>query len=116
MSDANRTSVVSANADGSVLSVVVAPRAARSTIELLADGAIQIRVTAPPVDGAANAALLRFLADVLDVPRSRLEIISGATSRRKRIKVGGLTPGELETRLRAALGTRHSSEFHSGSS
>jgi uncharacterized protein len=113
---ADRTSVVSAHPDGSVFSVMVAPRAARSTIEQLANGAIQIRVAAPPVDGAANAALLRFLADVLDVPRSRLEIISGAASRRKRIKVGGLTPGELETRLRAALGTRHSSGSHSGSS
>ena len=98
-----RASRVSAHAAGSVLSVVVAPRAARSTIEQLADGAIQIRVTAPPVDGAANAALLRFLADRLDVPRSRLKIISGASSRRKHIIVGGLTPGELETRLQAAL-------------
>jgi uncharacterized protein len=111
-----RASRVSAHADGSVLSVVVAPRAARSTIEQLADGAIQIRVTAPPVDGAANAALVRFLADRLDVPRSRLKIISGASSRRKHIIVGGLTPGELETRLQAALGERLSSGSHSVSS
>jgi uncharacterized protein YggU (UPF0235/DUF167 family) len=60
-------------------------------------------VAAPAVDGAANAALLRFLAGVLDVPRSRLEIIGGASSRRKRITVNGLTPDDLETRLQAAL-------------
>ena len=102
----NRASGVSKHAHGSVLSVVVVPRAARSSIEQLADGAIQIRVAAPPVDGAANAALLRFLAGVLDVPRSRLEIIGGASSRRKRITVRGLTPDELETRFRAALGKR----------
>ena len=100
---ANRVSGVSAHAHGSALSVVVVPRAARLSIEQLADGAIQIRVTAPPVDGAANAALLRFLADMLDVPRSRLEIISGVSSRRKRVTVDSLTPDELESRLRAAL-------------
>jgi uncharacterized protein len=103
-SGANRASGVSKHARGSILSVVVVPRAARSSIEQLADGAIQVRVAAPPVDGAANAALLRFLAGVLDVPRSRLEIIGGSSSRRKRISVNGLTPGELETRLQAALG------------
>jgi uncharacterized protein len=102
---ANRASRVSKHARGSVLSVTVVPRAARSSIEQLADGAIQVRVAAPPVDGAANAALLRFLAGVLDVPRSRLEI-TGASSRRKRITVSGLTPDELETRLHAALHER----------
>ena len=94
---------VSPHAHGSVLSVVVAPRAGKSSIERLADGAIQVRIAAPPVDGAANAALLRFLAGVLDVPRSRFEIVSGASSRRKRIVIAGLAPDELETRLQAAL-------------
>jgi uncharacterized protein (TIGR00251 family) len=103
---ANCVSGVSKHARGSVLPVIVTPRAARSSIEQLADGAIQVRVAAPPVDGAANAALLRFLAGVLDVPRSRLEIIGGASSRRKRITVNGLTPDELETRLQAALHER----------
>jgi uncharacterized protein len=105
-SGANRASGVLKHAHGSVLSVVVVPRAAKSSLEQLADGAIQVRVAAPPVDGAANAALLRFLAGVLDVPRSRLEITGGASSRRKRITVSGLTPDELETRLHAALHER----------
>jgi uncharacterized protein len=103
---ANRASGVSKHVRGSVLSVVVVPRAARSSLEVLADGVIQVRVAAPPVDGAANIALLRFLAAALDVPRSRLKITSGASSRRKRIIVSGLMPDELETRLRAALGKR----------
>jgi uncharacterized protein (TIGR00251 family) len=102
-SGADRASGVSPHAHGSVLSVVVAPRAGRSSIERLADGAIQIRVAAPPVDGAANAALLRFLAGVLGLPRSRFEIISGASSRRKRIVIAGLPPDELESRLQLAL-------------
>ena len=101
----DRASGVSPHTHGSVLSVVVAPRAGKSSIERLADGAIQVRVAAPPVDGAANAALLRFLADVLDIPRSRFEIAFGASSRRKRIVIAGLAPNELETRLQAALGT-----------
>ena len=63
---------------------------AKSSIAQLSDGAIQIRVAAPPVEGAANAALLRFLADILDVPRSRLEITSGASTRRKRVVIACL--------------------------
>jgi len=74
-----------------------------SSIAQLPDGTIQVRIAAPPVDGAANTALLRFLADILDVPRSRLEIISGASSRRKRIVIAGLAADEVETLLQAAL-------------
>jgi uncharacterized protein len=101
---ANRASDVSKYRNGSLLSVLVFPRAGKSSIAQLADGTIQIRVAAPPVDGAANAALLRFLAGMLDVPRSRLSIASGASSRRKRISVDGIAPDELERRLQAALG------------
>lgn len=101
---ASRASGVSTHPRGSVLSVAVVPRAGTSSIAQLADGAIQVRVAAPPVDGATNAALLRFLAGALDVPQSRLEIVSGASSRRKRIRVGGLTAEELGSRLQVALG------------
>ena len=102
----NRASGVPTHARGSVLSVVVVPRASRPSIERLADGTVQVRVSAPPVDGAANAALVRFLADLLDVPRRRMEIISGASSRHKRINIAGVEPDELETRIQAALGKR----------
>jgi uncharacterized protein len=100
---ANRALGVANHPHGSLLSVVVVPRSGKSSIAQLADGTIQIRVAAPPVDGAANAALLRFLAAMLDVPRSRLSITSGASSRRKRISVEGVAPEELERRLQAAL-------------
>ena len=102
--DPNRAFEVATHTHGSLLSILVVPRAGRSSIEQLADSTVQVRVAAPPVDGAANAALLRLLADILDVPRSRLEIASGASSRRKRISVDGVAPDELETRLQAALG------------
>ena len=95
---------ISSHARGSALSITVVPRAGRSSIEESTDGTLRVRVAAPPVDGAANVALLRFLADVLDVPRSRLEIASGKSNRHKRVVVEGMTPGELQERLRVALG------------
>ncbi len=98
-----RASEESKYPNASLLSVLLVPRAGKSSMAQLADGTIQIRVAAPPVDGAANAALLRFLAGILDVPRSRLAIASGASSRRKRISVDGIAPDELERRLQAAL-------------
>jgi uncharacterized protein (TIGR00251 family) len=100
---ASGASGVSRHPHGSLLSVVVVPRAGKSSIAQLADGTIQIRVAAPLVDGAANASLLRFLAKILAVPRSRIEIVSGASSRRKRIFIAGMASDDLETRLHAAL-------------
>ncbi|MGH2617149.1 MAG: DUF167 domain-containing protein [Thermomicrobiales bacterium] len=97
---------MAAHARGSVLAVTVVPRASKVGLEQSVDGELRIRLTAPPVDGAANAALLRFLADVLDIPRSRLTIVSGATSRRKRIVVEGIPVANLESRLQTALGHR----------
>ena len=87
-----------------MLSVTVVPRAGRSSIEEATDGTLRVRVAAPPVDGAANAALLRFLAGVLEVPRSRLEIAFGKSNRHKRVIVAGMTPSELQKRLNDALG------------
>jgi uncharacterized protein len=102
--DSTPGSPISSHARGSALSVTVVPRAGRTSIEESTDGTLRARVAAPPVDGAANATLLRLLADVLDVPRSRLEIASGLSSRHKRVVVEGMTPGELQKRLRVALG------------
>lgn len=97
---------LSASAHGAVLAVTVAPRASQTDMERMADGTIRVRLAAPPVDGAANTALLRFLADALELPRSRLTIASGATSRRKRIVMEGVGVAELDAKLRTAL-TRH---------
>ena len=63
---------------GSAIAVRVTPRASRNKIvEMMADGTIKIHIAAPPVDGEANEALIRFLAEVLNVPKSRLEIVGG---------------------------------------
>lgn len=54
------------------------------------DGAIKIRLAAPPVDGAANAALIEFIADQLGIPKSRVRLVAGASSRRKTVEIEGV--------------------------
>ncbi len=73
--------------DGVRLEVYLQPKASRSEIVGLYGEALKIKVKAPPVEGKANKALLLFLADLLGLPRRRLEIISGLTSRRKSIYI-----------------------------
>jgi hypothetical protein len=59
------------------------------------DGSLKIRLTAPPVDGAANEALIKFLSDTLDLSKSQVEIVSGQTSREKRIKIIGMSESDV---------------------
>jgi uncharacterized protein (TIGR00251 family) len=73
------------------ISVYVAPRAAANKVVGLHSGAIKISLTAPPVDGAANKALLEFLAGALGMPRSSLSLVSGHTSRNKLVRVLGVS-------------------------
>ena len=84
------------------MTVRITPRASRDEIVGEREGVLLVRVTAPPVDGAANEALVRLLAKVVGVPRGDVLIASGATSRTKIVDVAGL---ELhEVRLRLGLG------------
>ena len=71
--------------DGVVFKVLVQPRSSKNMIAGLHDGALKIKLTAPPVDNAANKMGLKFLAKSLGVARSNLEIIAGQTSRHKQI-------------------------------
>lgn len=77
------------------LIVHVVPRARRTEVAGPYGDAIRIRIAAPPVDGAANTELLRFLAQRLGVARSRLEITAGASGRRKTVSVSGLSPEQV---------------------
>lgn len=86
------------------LVVRVQPRARRTEVTDAAADPIRIRVAAPPVDGAANEALVAFLADALGVSRSRLSIVAGATGRTKQVAVEGMTPDEARRRLAASAG------------
>ena len=75
------------------------PRAGRSGIAGLRDGALLVRLAAAPVDGAANAELIAVLAKALDLPRNRIEIVSGERSRSKRVRVTGLDARRALTAL-----------------
>lgn len=75
--------------------VRVIPRAKKTTVSGERDGAIVIRLAAPPVDGAANAALIEFLSDILDLPRRQIRIVSGEKNRTKRVAIAGLALNEI---------------------
>jgi uncharacterized protein (TIGR00251 family) len=77
----------------------VIPRAPRSRVDGERGGAILIRLAAPPVDGAANAALVAFLAEALDLPRRSVTIVAGETSRDKRVRIDGLDESAVRARL-----------------
>ena len=79
-----------------VVDVLVQPRASRAKIGPRHDGRIKIAVTAPPVDGEANAAVIELLAKSLGVARSAVEVIAGASSRRKTIRIAGVTAAQIE--------------------
>ena len=77
---------------GAVLELLVQPRASRTRVVGEHDGRLKIQLAAPPVDGEANAALLAFLADALEVKRADVALLAGESGRRKRVRVAGLTP------------------------
>lgn len=79
--------------------VRVQPNARKSELVGFSDSAWQVRVSAPPVKGKANAALIALLSEVLSVGKSRLSIIKGNTSRNKVITVDGLSEAEVIKRL-----------------
>ena len=86
-------------ASGAILEVRVTPRAGRTEAVGWQGGALVIRLAAPPVEGAANEALLAFLARVLDVPRRSVTLAGGTRSRRKRVRVANLSTDQLAQRL-----------------
>jgi uncharacterized protein (TIGR00251 family) len=88
-----------AQPDGVLLSVKLQPRASRNEIGAPLGDELKIKVTAPPVDAAANQALVELLAKKLDCSRGRVELIRGQTSRHKTVKLYGFTPEEVAEKL-----------------
>ena len=84
---------------GILLSVKLQPRAAKNEIGTPLGDELKIKVTAPPVDSAANEALLELLAEKLDCARGRVELIRGQTSRHKTVLLRGFKPDEILARL-----------------
>ena len=84
------------------LDVRVVPRAGRTEIAGVRDGAIVVRLAAAPVDGAANAELIDLLARTLRVPKRAISIVSGERSRSKRVRIAGLTREQVTAGLAEA--------------
>lgn len=94
------------HAEGIVLAVTVQPRASRNQIVGVHGDALKIKLTAPPVENAANRMCIQFLAKCLGLPRSAVEIVSGHTSRRKHLLIRSISktsPAEDRTALKAKL-------------
>ena len=92
-------SVVTTVPGGVRIRIRVQPRASRSEVAGVQGNDLKVRLTAPPVEGAANDALIRFLAESLDVPRSSLSLVSGHASRTKVVELRGVS----ESAVRRAL-------------
>jgi uncharacterized protein YggU (UPF0235/DUF167 family) len=90
-------------AGGASLAVRVIPRAGRTRIAGVREGALLVRLAAAPVDGAANDALIELLAGALGVASRALSLAAGAHARTKRVTVAGLSPTELTRRVSAIL-------------
>lgn len=93
---------ISAKASAVQFAVRVQPGAGRSQCVGEYGGALKIRIAAPPVDGRANEALRRFLAECLNVPASAVKIAAGEHSRTKRVEIFGVTPDQIRALAKPA--------------
>ncbi len=85
--------------EGVLLKIHVQPKASRNSIAGIFNGALKIKVQAPPADGAANKACIALLSKLLKVPKSHISIKSGHKSRDKTLKLKGLSIDEAQARL-----------------
>jgi uncharacterized protein (TIGR00251 family) len=84
--------------DGVTIPIRALPRARRTALDGVVDGALRVRLAAPPVEGAANKALLQYLAGVLGVPKRDLDLVSGEHGRHKLVLVRGLSSDQVRQR------------------
>lgn len=88
--------VIQADADGVTLLVKVSPRSSKNGVAGIVDGALKVTLTAPPVDGAANEMLIETLAKLCNLRKSDISILSGHTSRQKRVRLAGAKLAEVK--------------------
>jgi uncharacterized protein (TIGR00251 family) len=89
---------------GVTFAVKVHPRARKNAITGMIGDALKLSLTAPPVEGRANQAVIEFFAELFEIPRSSVTIASGETSRNKVVRIAGLTKAAVVARLSAYLG------------
>ena len=97
------TFAVKESKNGCTFDIVVTPRAARAGIAGVQDTALKVKVTALPVEGAANEACIKLLAKELELKKSQMEIFTGQKSRRKTVLVKAITKVELEKKISDVL-------------
>jgi len=85
--------------DGCTLQVRIHPGARKNAITGIHDAALKISLTAPPIEGRANQALIAFLADQLRIPKSRITLLTGTTSRSKTLRITGKSAAEVQAAL-----------------
>lgn len=102
MSDALPPWLEERGAEDVGLRVLVQPRASRSRVVGEHDGLLKVQLAAPPVDGAANRALLELVAEILKLPKRQVTLLSGESSRRKHVRVEGMSVSELARRIGGA--------------
>jgi uncharacterized protein (TIGR00251 family) len=91
--------VIQSDSGGVTLKVRVAPRSAKNGVAGLVEGSLKITLTAPPVDGAANEALIETLAKLCGLRKSNITILSGHTARQKRVRLTGADLGKVKEAL-----------------
>ena len=95
----NVRSVITATAEGVEIDIRVIPRAGRSGMAGTRNGALLVRLNAPPVEGAANAELVELLAELFGVPKRAVSVVAGARARQKRVRVTGVTEATAREKL-----------------
>ena len=86
------------------LETTVTPRASHNAIEGVRNGRLHVKVTAPPVDNAANASVIEIIAKALGLPKRGVAIVAGEQSRSKSLALSGITTDEVRRRLSVILG------------
>ena len=81
------------------MDIRVSPRASKNAIDGVRDGRLVVKVTAPPVDAAANEAVVALLADEFDIPKRQITIVMGATGRSNTVELAGVTADAIRARL-----------------
>lgn len=85
--------------DDCLMQLVVVPRASRTRVAGEHDGRLKLQIAAPPVDGEANEEVVRMLSELLGIARHQVELMSGDGARRKTVKIRGMQPAQVLTRL-----------------
>jgi uncharacterized protein (TIGR00251 family) len=106
MSEPRAPGPVRASGTGVCVDVRVTPRSSRSQVGDVREGRLAVRVTAPPVDHAANEAVVELLARVLGIPKRSIRVVSGQTSRSKTVEIATISVADVERALRSAVERR----------